>query len=104
MQVLAADFVNRWDSRLINIHPSYLPKFKGLNAQEQAIKAKSTFSGCTAHYVSSKIDSGEIILQKKVKILKKDNTESLSKKILIEEHKIYPRALQMVARRLLKQK
>ncbi len=104
MQVLAADFVNRWDSRLINIHPSYLPKFKGLNAQEQAIKAKSTFSGCTVHYVSSKIDSGEIILQKKVKILKKDNTESLSKKILIEEHKIYPRALQMVARRLLKQK
>jgi len=103
-QVLAADFVLRWSSRLINIHPSYLPKFKGLNAQDQAIKAKLAYSGCTVHYVSPKIDSGKIILQKKIKILKKDNTESLSKKILIEEHKIYPRALQMVARRLLKQK
>ena len=104
MRILSNDFTDALNGKLINIHPSYLPKFKGLNAQEQAIKAKSTFSGCTVHYVSSKIDSGEIILQKKVKILKKDNTESLSKKILIEEHKIYPRALQMVARRLLKQK
>ena len=83
MQVLAADFVLRWSSRLINIHPSYLPKFKGLNAQDQAIKAKLAYSGCTVHYVSPKIDSGKIILQKKIKILKKDNTESLSKKILI---------------------
>lgn len=103
MQVLEADFVNSWSSRLINIHPSYLPQFKGLNAQDQAIKAKASYSGCTVHYVNSKIDSGEIILQKKVKIFKKDNTESLSKKILIEEHKIYPKALQMVAKTLFKQ-
>ncbi len=80
---------------------SYLPAFKGLNAQDQAIKAKASYSGCSVHYVSAKIDSGKIILQKKVKILKKDNTESLSKKILIEEHKVYPRALQMVAKTLL---
>ena len=101
MQVLSSKFVSKWRSRLINIHPSYLPAFKGLEAQDQAIKAKASYSGCSVHYVTSKIDSGQIILQKKVKILKKDNTESLSKKILIEEHKIYPRALQMVAKTLL---
>ena len=100
MQVLDSKFVRQWRSRLINIHPSYLPAFKGLNAQDQAIKAKASYSGCSVHYVSAKIDSGKIILQKKVKILKKDNTESLSKKILIEEHKVYPRALQMVAKTL----
>ena len=102
MQVLDSKFVIQWRSRLINIHPSYLPAFKGLNAQDQAIKAKASYSGCSVHYVSTKIDSGKIILQKKVKILKKDNTESLSKKILIEEHKVYPKALQMVAKTLLK--
>ena len=101
MQVLDSKFVMQWRSRLINIHPSYLPAFKGLNAQDQAIKAKASYSGCSVHYVTAKIDSGKIILQKKVKILKKDNTESLSKKILIEEHKVYPRALQMVAKTLL---
>ena len=101
MQVLDSKFVRQWQSRLINIHPSYLPAFKGLNAQDQAIKAKASYSGCSVHYVTAKIDSGKIILQKKVKILKKDNTESLSKKILIEEHKVYPRALQMVAKTLL---
>ncbi len=101
MQVLDSKFVRKWRLRLINIHPSYLPAFKGLNAQNQAIEAKATYSGCSVHYVTSKIDSGKIILQKKVKILKKDNTESLSKKILIEEHKVYPRALQMVAKTLL---
>ena len=101
MQVLDSEFVRIWRLRLINIHPSYLPAFKGLNAQDQAIKAKVSFSGCSVHYVNSKIDAGQIILQKKVKISKKDNTESLSKKILIEEHKVYPRALQMVAKKLL---
>ena len=101
MQVLDSKFVRQWQSRLINIHPSYLPAFKGLNAQDQAIKAKASYSGCSVHYVSAKIDSGKIILQKKVKILKKDNTESLSKKILIEEHKVYPKALQMIAKTLL---
>ena len=100
MQVLDSKFVKQWQSRLINIHPSYLPAFKGLNAQDQAIKAKASYSGCSVHYVTAKIDSGKIILQKS-KILKKDNTESLSKKILIEEHKVYPRALQMVAKTLL---
>ncbi len=101
MQVLESQFVKKWKLRLINIHPSYLPAFKGLNPQDQAIKTKATFSGCSVHYVTSKIDSGQIILQKKVKILKKDNTESLSKKILVEEHKIYPKALHMVAKKII---
>ena len=102
MQILSSEFVEKWRKRIINIHPSYLPLFKGLNAQNQAITADALYSGCTVHYVSPKIDSGEIILQKKVKIRKKDNTESLSKKILVEEHKIYPRALEMIAKKILK--
>ncbi len=101
MKILSPRFVKKWKERLINIHPSYLPHFKGLNAQRKAIEAKASFSGCTVHYVNKKIDSGNIIKQKKIKILKKDNTESLTKKILIEEHKLYPKALNVVVNRLL---
>ena len=101
MKILSPTFVKKWKERLINIHPSYLPHFKGLNAQRKAIEAKASFSGCTVHYVNKKIDSGNIIKQKKIKILKKDNTESLTKKILIEEHKLYPKALNVVVNRLL---
>ena len=101
MKILSPSFVKKWKERLINIHPSYLPNFKGLNAQRKAIEAKASFSGCTVHYVNKKIDSGNIIKQKKIKILKKDDTESLTKKILIEEHKLYPQALNMVVNRLL---
>ena len=101
MKILSPLFVKKWKKRLINIHPSYLPHFKGLNAQRKAIEAKASFTGCTVHYVNKKIDSGNIIKQKKIKILKKDNTESLTKKILIEEHKLYPKALNVVVNRLL---
>ena len=101
MKILSPSFVKKWKERLINIHPSYLPKFKGLNAQRKAIEAKASFSGCTVHYVNKKIDSGNIIKQKKIKILKKDDIESLTKKILIEEHKLYPKALNVVVNRLL---
>ena len=101
MKILSPSFVKKWKKRLINIHPSYLPHFKGLNAQRKAIESKASFSGCTVHYVNKKIDSGNIIKQKKIKILKKDDTESLTKKILIEEHKLYPQALNMVVNRLL---
>ena len=101
MKILSPTFIKKWKERLINIHPSYLPHFKGLNAQSKAIEAKASFSGCTVHYVNKKIDSGNIIKQKKIKILKKDNTESLTKKILIEEHKLYPKALNVVVNRLL---
>ena len=101
MKILSPTFVKKWKERLINIHPSYLPHFKGLNAQRKAIETKASFSGCTVHYVNKKIDSGNIIKQKKIKILKKDNTESLTKKILIEEHKLYPKALNVVVNKLL---
>lgn len=101
MKILSPSFVKKWKERLINIHPSYLPNFKGLNAQRKAIEAKASFSGCTVHYVNKKIDSGNIIKQKKIKILKKDDTESLTKKILIEEHKLYPKALNVVVNKLL---
>ena len=101
MKILSPTFVKKWKERLINIHPSYLPHFKGLNAQRKAIEAKASFSGCTVHYVNKKIDSGNIIKQKKIKILKKDNIESLTKKILIEEHKLYPKAINVVVNKLL---
>ena len=101
MKILSPSFVKKWKERLINIHPSYLPHFKGLNAQRKAIESKASFSGCTVHYVNKKIDSGNIIKQKKIKILKKDDTESLTKKILIEEHKLYPKALNVVVNRLI---
>ena len=102
MQIISKEFLQRWKDRIINIHPSYLPYFKGLNAQEQAIKAGASYSGCTVHFVNEKIDDGEIILQKKTVIDANDDTESLSKKILREEHIIYPKALEIVADKILK--
>ena len=93
MRLLSNNFVTQWSDKLINIHPSLLPAFKGLNAQAQAILSGVKVSGCTVHFVSSKLDSGKIILQKKVKINKKDNAKTLAKKILIQEHKLYPRAI-----------
>ena len=102
MQILSRNFVKKWRNRILNIHPSYLPNFKGLNAQKRVIKARASFSGCTVHYVNEKMDSGEIILQKKVILEANENTESLSKKILIEEHIIYPKALKIVANNILK--
>ena len=78
---------------MINIHPSLLPKYKGLNTHEKAIRNKDKFGGCTVHYVTAKLDSGKIILQKKVKILAKDNSVTLAKKILIQEHKLYSAAI-----------
>ncbi len=104
MQIISKNFLQRWKDRIINIHPSYLPSFKGLNAQEQAIKARASYSGCTVHFVNEKKDEGEIILQKKTLINANDDTESLSKKILREEHIIYPKALEIVADKILKTK
>jgi len=102
MQILSKNFIKNWTNRIINIHPSYLPNFKGLNAQKQVIRAKATFSGCTVHYVNDEIDGGEIILQKKIALNTKEDIESLSKKILIEEHKIYPKALEITVNKILK--
>ncbi len=93
MRILSKNFIINFSGKILNIHPSLLPKFKGLNTHSRAIKCKEKFSGCTVHFVNSKLDSGKIILQKKVKIEKTDTSKSLAKKILIEEHKLYPRAI-----------
>ncbi len=93
MKILSGSFIKRFNGKILNIHPSLLPKYKGLNTHERAILNKENFSGCTVHFVNSKLDSGKIIIQKKVKINKKDDSKSLSKKILKQEHLLYPKAL-----------
>ena len=93
MRILSKFFIKNFNGIILNIHPSLLPKFKGLNTHERAIKNKEKYSGCTVHIVNSKLDSGKIILQKKVKIQKYDTPKTLADKILIQEHKLYPRAI-----------
>ena len=93
MKVLSSNFIRRFGYQIINIHPSLLPKYKGLNTHKRVLKNKERYSGCTVHYVTSKLDAGKIILQKKVKITKKDTPKTLAKKILKQEHKLYPKAL-----------
>ena len=96
MRILSRDFIKGFDGKIINIHPSLLPKYKGLNTHVKAIKNKDKFAGCTVHYVTAKLDSGKIILQKKIKITVKDNPISLAKKVLKQEHKLYPAAIMKV--------
>ena len=93
MKILSGSFIKKFSGKILNIHPSLLPKYKGLNTHERVILDKEKYSGCTVHFVNSKLDSGKIIIQKKVKINKKDNPKSLSKKILKQEHLLYPKAL-----------
>ena len=96
MKILSKDFIKNFNGIILNIHPSLLPKFKGLNTHERAIKNNEKYSGCTVHYVNSRLDSGKIILQKKVKIKKNENPKALAKKILIQEHKLYPKAISKI--------
>ena len=93
MKILSRSFIKRFKGKILNIHPSLLPKYKGLNTHKKALKNNEKYSGCTVHFVNSKLDSGKIILQKKVKILKNETEISLAKKILVEEHKLYPKAI-----------
>ena len=96
MKILSKSFIKNFKGKILNIHPSLLPKYKGLNTHEKAIKNKDKYSGCTVHFVNSKLDSGKIINQKKVRISKLDTSKTLAKKILIEEHKLYPEAIMKV--------
>ena len=96
MKILSKDFIKSFKGKILNIHPSLLPKYKGLNTHQRAISNNEKYSGCTVHVVNSRLDSGKIILQKKVKINKSDTAKSLSKKILIQEHKLYPRAIRKI--------
>ena len=93
MKILTSDFIKNFNGNILNVHPSLLPKYKGLNTHEKAIKNKDEYSGCTIHYVNAKLDSGKIINQKKVKINKSDTPKLLAKKILAQEHKLYPEAI-----------
>ena len=93
MKILSGNFIKKFKGIILNIHPSLLPKYKGLNTHERVLINKEKYSGCTVHFVNSRLDSGKIILQKKVKIAKKDTKVSLAKKILAEEHKLYPKAI-----------
>jgi len=98
MKILSNQFIRSFNNKIINIHPSLLPKFKGLNTHKRVLKNNEKYSGCTVHYVTSKLDSGKIILQKKVFIDKNETEFSLKKKILNQEHKIYSRSIISVFR------
>jgi phosphoribosylglycinamide formyltransferase-1 len=96
MRILTANFTKKFKGKIINIHPSLLPKYKGLNTHQRVLDNKEKYSGCTVHYVNSKLDAGKIILQKKVKIYKNDTNKKLSKRILKQEHLLYPKALEKI--------
>ena len=96
MKILSSDFIKKFKGKIINIHPSLLPKYKGLNTHSRVIKNKENYTGCTVHFVNSKLDSGKIILQKKIKIKKNENAKNLAKRVLLQEHKIYPKAIMKI--------
>jgi len=96
MKILSKSFIKNFKGRILNIHPSLLPKYKGLNTHKRALLNNEKYSGCTVHFVNSKLDSGKIILQKKVRISKVDTAKSLAKKVLTQEHKLYPKAIMRV--------
>ena len=102
MRIISPEFVKKYKNRIINIHPALLPSFPGLDSQKQAIEHGAKFSGCTVHFVDAKMDSGPIIIQAVVKIKENDTTDSLTKKILKEEHRIYPEAVNLFARKKIK--
>jgi|TARA_R110002096_G_scaffold416576_1_gene619188 phosphoribosylglycinamide formyltransferase 1 len=97
MRILDARFVNRWRNRMLNIHPSLLPSFKGLHTQERALEAGVRFTGCTVHFVNPELDDGPIIAQAVIAIGADDDADTLSAKVLEKEHIIYPQALKLVA-------
>lgn len=93
MKILSRKFIKKFKGKIINIHPSLLPKYKGLDTHRRVLENKEVYTGCTVHHVNSKLDAGKIILQKKIKIFRNDNAKSLAKRVLLEEHKIYPKAI-----------
>ena len=93
MKILSKKFISKFNGKIINIHPSLLPRYKGLNTHLRVLQNNEKISGCTVHYVNNKVDHGKIIMQKKVKISKNETVYSLNKKILIEQHRLYPKAI-----------
>ena len=102
MRIISPGFVKKYKNRIINIHPALLPAFPGLNSQKQALDYGAKYSGCTVHFVDAGMDTGPVIIQAVVKIKEKDTEKSLSKKILKEEHRIYPEAVNLFARKKIK--
>lgn len=98
MRILSSRFTDAYKSRLINIHPSLLPKYKGLNTHQRAIESGESEHGCTVHYVNSEMDGGDIIAQAKVKVLEGDTAESLGARVLVEEHKLYSKTIHDLAK------
>jgi len=97
MRLLGPDFVRRWEGRIVNIHPSLLPEFKGLQVHERVLAAAATVSGCTVHFVTPELDDGPNIVQEKVAVAEGDSVETLSARVLEAEHRIYPKALRLLA-------
>ena len=93
LKILSKDFIKSFNGKIINIHPSLLPRYKGLNTHERVLENNEKFTGCSVHFVNEKLDGGEIILQKKIKIFKKDNVLSLKNRVLKEEYKLYPKSI-----------
>ena len=93
MKILSRNFISKFKGKILNIHPSLLPNYKGLNTHQKVLDNHEKYSGCTVHFVNARLDSGKIILQKKVKISNNETKNSLAKKILKQEHKLYPRAI-----------
>ena len=102
MRIISPEFVKKYKNKIINIHPALLPSFPGLNSQKQALDYGVKYSGCTVHFVDSGMDTGPVIIQAVVEIKEKDTEKSLSKKILKEEHRIYPEAVNLFARKKIK--
>ncbi len=96
MRILSNNFIKKFKKKILNIHPSLLPKYKGLDTHQKVIDNKEKYSGCTVHYVSSQLDSGKIIMQKKIKIFRNDTSDKIAKRILKQEHLLYPKALKKV--------
>ena len=93
LKILSKNFINSFKGKIINIHPSLLPEYKGLNTHERVLENNEKFTGCSVHFVNEKLDGGKIILQKKIKIFKKDNVKSLKNRVLKEEYKLYPKSI-----------
>ena len=102
MRIISPEFVKKYKNRIINIHPSLLPAFPGLNSQKQALEYGSKYSGCSVHFVDTGMDTGPVIIQAVIKVNEKDTEKSLSAKILKEEHRIYPEAVNLFARKKIK--
>ena len=96
LKILSKNFIKSFNGKIINIHPSLLPKYKGLNTHQRVLENNEKFTGCSVHYVNEKLDGGKIILQKKIKIFKKDSVKSLNSRVLREEYKLYPKSIMKI--------